>query len=173
MPIKGYISSRGVGEVFGRLTVISRSPTKPRYFYCRCSCGTTKLIFMSHVIQGRTTSCGCLHREMLLRRNRQMQKHGMAKNTNGAKPHKTYKSWTAMLVRCRRGYAFRRGIQVHPRWIEFTNFLADMGTRPPGKTLDRIDNDGHYEPANCRWATPKEQAANRKRVKLVQPPNWR
>lgn len=84
----------------------------------------------------------------------------------------TYLSWQSMLARCR--YLDRdserkhvgRGIVVCDRWLSFENFLADMGERPDGKTLDRIDNDGHYEPTNCRWATPIEQARNRRNARL-------
>lgn len=79
---------------------------------------------------------------------------------------RTYTSWQSMKVRCRPGGKYEaRGITVHAPWAKFSNFLADMGERPDGTTLDRIDNDGNYEPGNCRWATPKEQAANRRQTR--------
>lgn len=82
---------------------------------------------------------------------------------------RTYQAWVSMRERCgnqtRRGYKNwgGRGISVCERWLTFANFLADMGERPDGKSLDRVNNDGNYEPNNCRWATASEQALNRRR----------
>ena len=96
-------------------------------------------------------------------------RHGHARH--GAESP-TYFSWQAMLTRCR--YPDRdaenkhagRGISVCERWKSFDAFLSDMGERPSGKTLDRIDNNGNYEPSNCRWATPVEQSRNRRNAVL-------
>lgn len=97
-------------------------------------------------------------------------RHG---HTVGRKYSPTYHSWQAMLARCR--YEQRddkakhcgRGITMTPRWLTFEVFLADMGERPDGMTLDRRDNDGDYTPDNCRWATPTTQARNRRNAKMT------
>jgi hypothetical protein len=87
----------------------------------------------------------------------------------GGSPTPTYRTWKGMLQRCRdindTGWKYYggRGISVCEEWYDFSKFLADMGERPKGKTLDRIDRDGNYEPSNCRWATPVQQAKNRRR----------
>lgn len=100
-------------------------------------------------------------------------RHGHARRAAGGKHSPTYQSWQAMLNRCRylhrdgRAKHIGRGITVCDQWRSFDQFLADMGERPDGTTLDRKDNDGHYEPGNCRWATPREQSRNRRNAKLT------
>jgi hypothetical protein len=106
----------------------------------------------------------------LLPKKRGKIRHG---HTVGRHYSPTYHSWQAMLARGR--YVERdvekkhiaRGIKVCERWLSFENFLADMGERPAGATLDRRDNDRDYEPSNCRWATPIEQARNRRNTRLT------
>lgn len=109
---------------------------------------------------GNAASCGCARRG----RRPASDRHGHAAATRSA----TYRSWCAMWTRCTNpktiGWANYggRGITVCVRWRVFETFLADMGERPEGTTLDRRDPDGNYEPGNCRWATPQEQRANRR-----------
>jgi hypothetical protein len=93
-----------------------------------------------------------------------MKKHGHATKLRSP----TYNSWRAMLQRCknpkhdRYQYYGGRGVTVHAEWTKFENFLKDMGERPDGKTLDRIETNGNYEPGNCRWATKKQQERNKR-----------
>ena len=107
--------------------------------------------------------------ELVERRSSNRLRHGHARHGSETP---TWTSWQAMRSRCRypdrdtEAKHINRGIAVCDRWLSFDDFLADMGERPDGTTLDRIDNDGDYEPGNCRWATPTEQARNRRNARL-------
>lgn len=156
------------GQVFDRLTVIrevDRRVPSERTWLCLCACGNETAVNMNALRRGLTKSCGCIHREMM--RDRQMR-HGLSRT-------RVYVAWQSMMTRCfnprRSNYANYggRGITVCERWRTFDNFLEDMGQPPEGMSLDRIDNEGHYQPGNCRWTTAVEQANNRRprrRVKL-------
>src|SRR5689334_6519404 len=146
--------------VLGEAMLIDRR--RGRYLFCRCDCGVEKLIRKGAVVSGNTKSCGCGERDNRI-------KHG-AGARGGRTPE--YRSWESMIQRCKekrsaKWYA-ERGITVCERWRDFANFLADMGTRPSGTSLDRINNDLGYEPGNCRWATPNQQNANRRVCKQLE-----
>lgn len=149
------------GQRFGRLAVIQRSYVAKvgAHWLCRCDCGTDKIIYGPSLRAGKTRSCGCLQAEAA---KKYMTAHGHAASY---KKTPTYISWAEMITRCENPkkknfkYYGARGISVCERWRHsFQNFLADMGPRPEGQTLDRWPNrTGNYEPGNCRWATWKEQ----------------
>lgn len=123
-----------------------------------CDCGN--MLTIPRCSFGVQVSCGCAKREALRRMPHKI-KHGQS----GSGAHK---SWLEMKRRCLNPKTAEyknyggRGITVCERWMDFRNFYADMGPRPVGMSLDRIDNDGNYEAANCKWSTPAEQALNRR-----------
>lgn len=158
-----------IGRRYGRLVVIQELPSLRRegivacrMFLCRCDCGNQKPIRHSSLYGDRVLSCGCLRREIMRVR---ASKHGHAPQ----KAHSpTYRTWNNMRTRCTNPkfkdwqYYGGRGIKVCDRWLVFENFLADMGERPKGRSLDRRDVNGNYEPDNCRWATNSEQRLNQR-----------
>lgn len=153
------------GTRFGRLTVERDRQRGEAKLVCRCDCGASTNALFGNLRKGHTTSCGCAFRDAITT-------HGMA---GSATRNRTYVAWQNMIARCY-GRNPRyvadysgRGITVCEQWrASFEAFLADMGEAPAGLTLDRIDNDGNYEPGNCRWADRKTQKHNqRKRRRLA------
>lgn len=146
------------GDKFGRLTAIEHREPPAKSVLCRCDCGTEKAARVFSLFNGETQSCGCL-------------KLGESNpNWRGGKSsHELYDTYNDMLGRCTRPTHHRwssyggRGIDVCQRWRDdFWNFVDDMGPRPAGFSIDRIDNDGDYEPSNCEWADQSQQSKNRR-----------
>jgi hypothetical protein len=161
-----------VGQQFGRLTVTDpevRTDRGHRGARCECVCGTSVVPKIADLRAGRVQSCGCLKREQ---RVAQSRRAAAAHTSHGLTAHPLYQTWYHMLARCEDPvhkyykYYGGRGITVCLRWHDVRLFIEDierdLGPRPPGLTLDRIDNDGNYEPGKVRWATRKAQAQNRR-----------
>jgi hypothetical protein len=149
-----------LGQRFSRLLVVAKSELldsrgcRP-FWVCRCDCGAERCIREFDLRYGRTKSCGCLNRDRI--------------TTHGLSRSKTYAIWATMIQRCHNPNYHEhenyggRGISVSSRWCAaFESFLEDMGEAPDGMEIDRIDNDGNYEPGNCRWATKKQNSRNKR-----------
>lgn len=159
------------GRQYNRLTVIKLSEEKgingKLKWICRCTCGKEVCVLGDRLTSNHTKSCGCLSTEASIALGKNKKKHGMSGSLE-------YYIWINMKIRCfkktspyYKNYG-ARGITVCDRWKNsFHNFYQDMGPKPgPEHSLDRIENDGNYEPGNCRWATMIEQNNNRRNSNL-------
>lgn len=158
------------GQTFHYLTAIKPvgSSKSGVVWECRCKCGKTTKTTAKSLRAGNTKSCGCLNSERVIARNKANATHGMTGTP-------TFISWDSMIQRCTNPnhkafeYYGGAGITVCPAWLsEFSAFHKDMGDRPAGMTLDRINSAGNYEPGNCRWATDEEQGNNKKSNRVIE-----
>lgn len=159
-----------IGQRFGSLAVLYRDPNRgtterSRVFWvCKCDCGKLRAVLSQSLIRGATKSCGCIRNALF----------AQTVQTHGRSATKEYKIWTAMKSRCynQNDHHYKnyggRGIGVCDRWrYSFVNFFQDVGEIREGYSIDRINNDGNYEPGNVRWATPSEQMSNTRTNRYV------
>lgn len=151
------------GNRYGMLVVVCSAGRRgsQSLWLCKCDCGNQATKQLGNLRNGHTVSCGC----------KRSTATALAKTTHGQCGTPTYKSWQSMVTRCLNpgNHKFKdygaRGISVCERWKVFEGFFADMGERPEGTTLGRIDNDGNYEPGNCAWQNPVDQGRNKRNTK--------
>lgn len=174
-----------IGQKFARWTVLemTRVPPTPsqvrrgkpgnRAALCRCDCGSVKAVLVVYLIDGRSKSCGCFRAERTAELSpERFRTHGLSK-------HEYFPRWHNMMQRCENPENPKypryggRGIKICDEWHDVRNFIdyleTQLGPCPPGHSLDRINNDGNYEPGNLRWASPSTQCANQSRFLLVGP----
>lgn len=155
------------GRKFHRLTVefyVGPAPGRQKLWMCRCDCGKQSVVRSASILSGGAKSCGCIHREMLLKRN----------ITHGNRHHPLYPTWNNMRHRCLnpkckewKNYG-ARGISICAEWDDFLAFAKDMGPKPDVIcSIERRNTNGNYEPGNCFWATPKQQSNNTRRNRLL------
>lgn len=159
-----------VGKVFGRLKVlceatpyIGKHGRKAMRSFCVCTCGNYLIRRNQDITNGHGQSCGCFKGQWTIT-------HGQARK---CKRTKTYSVWASMIQRITNPLSKQfcdyggRGISVCYRWLNFENFYSDMGTKPEGMTIGRINNNGNYEPKNCRWETIKDQCRNKRNNRII------
>lgn len=157
------------GKKFGRWIIVSMLDGQKAKAICEC--GTESEVWTPNLKHNKSLSCGCLSQEINSRPNPAMSAR---LTTHGQSKTPIYKVWASMIARCTNSTLPEyhnyggRGITVCERWLRFENFIADMGQRPSDKhSIDRINNDGNYEPTNCRWATKKQQCNNTRRNRII------
>lgn len=167
------------GQRFGRLVVlrpVGLNRRGQRLWLCRCDCGSRHKSNTSDLRSGNTRSCGCLHTDQRRRLCAELASRRGGNPIHGKCYTPEYHVWRMMKNRCFNPRVARyeiyggRGITVCERWLTFANFYADMGPRPEGVSaggralfsIERIDNDGNYEPGNCVWATSQQQSLNKR-----------
>lgn len=164
------------GQKIGRLTVVSffgKKPNKTAHFWnCLCACGNQRVVNQQKLVTKMTKSCGCLSLEL---RIAAITTHGHSKRIGSIRNQTpTYRTWMSMNARCNCKTNDRylsyggRGITVCERWKSFEAFLEDMGARPKGTTIERLDNSLGYSKENCRWATVKQQQNNTRRNRIIE-----
>lgn len=168
-----------IGKIYNYYTVldvevrVSENKSKTSWAKAKCQCGNIKWVRMAALKAGSTKSCGCYAYQaakIRVKEKSAQYKHG---HNCGGKLSPTLSTWRSMIERCfnKKSGSFirygKKGLKLCDRWLDFNNFLNDMGERPtPKHTIDRIDNAKGYEPNNCRWATKSEQAVNRKTTRF-------
>lgn len=165
-----------VGRQFGRLFVLQENGRKNKkiMYSCKCSCGIIKDYSAGALNNGVIISCGCSKREKARERITRINKEICYNKTHALSKSSTYTTWLAMKARCTNvkagnyKYYGARGITVCNNWLtSFETFVKDMGMRPFATAqIDRIDNNGNYEPANCRWVTAKINSNNKRNSKI-------
>lgn len=165
-----YFPNEIIGNRYGKLVAVSiEKQGKKTFIKCICDCGNSHLIFPYMLANNTVKSCGCSRADAIKKYN-QSGKRSRGNYQDGKSMHPLYGTWRQMIARCENPkliYYSRyggRGIEVCDEWHDFWNFVKwsdSIGGRPKGYTLDRIDNDGNYEPSNCRWASLNEQSSNK------------
>jgi len=154
------------GQTFGRLTAVKfiKKSSQKSFWLCRCACGNFVTVRTDSLTRGVTKSCGCYQSESVSKRMKEFPNS----RTHGRSRSPVYRTWDGIIQHCTnpntKGFKYwgGRGVKVCDKWKTFEGFFEDMGERPNGLTIHRINPFGNYEPSNCKWATYEEQNNNRR-----------